>query len=136
MFIGYKIVSNKRNKEVTNTKIPAHPFTPGNQERLLSANTKENEKQLKMEIRELEDLVGKLEKEIYDRKAFWAELQILKNKGFTSSKLTDEIQILEAEINSKEEEMRNVIERESAMDNISFALPPIKYDKRKSSGTN
>ena len=41
---------------------PAPPITSGNQERLLSANTKENEKHLEMEIRELEDLGRKLEK--------------------------------------------------------------------------
>ena len=61
-----------------------------------------------MEIRELEDLGGKLEKEIDDRKKFWAELQILKNRGSTSSKLIDEIQNLETEMNSKEEELNKV----------------------------
>ena len=121
MLLGYSIVS-KKHKMVTNNdnfemntlatkQVPAHPITPGNQERLLSANTKENEKQLKMEIRELEDLGGKLEKEINDRRTFWAELQILKNKGFTSSKLIDEIQNLETEINSEEEELNKVIEK-------------------------
>ena len=87
-----------------------------------------------MEIGELEDLGGKLEKEIDDRKKFWAELQILKNKGSTSSKLIDEIQNLETELNSKEEELDTVKQKKSALDNISFGLPPIKDEKRKSSG--
>ena len=134
MFLGYNIVSKKRNKAFAIKQIPALPITPGNQERLLSANTKENKKQLEMEIGELEDLGGKLEKEIDDRKKFWAELQILKNKGSTSSKLIDEIQNLETEMNSKEEELNKVKQKKSALDNISFGLPPIGYEKRNSSG--
>ena len=134
MFLGYNIVSKKRNKAFAINQIPALPITPGNQERLLSANTKENKKQLKMEIGELEDLGGKLEKEIDDRKKFWAELQILKNKGSTSSKLIDEIQNLETELNSKEEELDKVKQKKSALDNISFGLPPIRHEKRNSSG--
>ena len=81
MCLGHKIVSKKRNKvvkkndscEMNTFEIKHnsdHPITPGKQERLLSANTKENEKQLKMEIRELEELAGKLEKEIHDKKHF------------------------------------------------------------------
>ena len=131
------MVTNNDNCEMNTfaiKHIPDHPITPGKQERLLSANTKENEKQLKMEISELEELAGKLEKEIHDKKAFWAELQILKKKGFTSSKLMDELQNLEAEINSKEEERTNAIEKRSALDNIIFGLTPIQDDKRKSCG--
>ena len=51
MVLGYKIVSKKRNKGMKNNdnferntlaikQSPAHPITPGNQERLLSAITK------------------------------------------------------------------------------------------------
>ena len=63
-----------------------------------------------------------------------AELQILKNRGSTSSKLVDEIQNLETEMNSKEEELNKVKQKKSALDNISFGLPPIGYEKRNSSG--
>ena len=57
MVLGYKIVSKKINKEMKNNdnferntlakQSPAPPITSGNQERLLSANTKENEKKIK-----------------------------------------------------------------------------------------
>ena len=46
--------------------------------------------------------------------------------------MIDEIQNLETEMNSKEEELNKV--KKSALDNISFGLPPIGYEKRNSSG--